>query len=298
MVVRKLSIEDSQMKKGKIVLYANQNVIRTKQKVYDLQSFDYNKESLMKLVKFFRKEELENVFLEVEDYSSEENTVVLLALTLLGNKFYQCGNLFELSFAYAVPLYKDNYLMTFVIENLSDCIKTHNIVFLKSDTLYICQKVERTVYEKISKKNVKTIERNENVVIEEVPFSFDFFAFWEDYDYIRFKEKQSDEFKRFFSKVYNSSKSFRLYRYSIDGKPFAYNVLYFSQNQKIIYDVLFPWIKCNSVYRIGIYSIIKNIQMAAERNWGYSICYGQFEYKDQIWKYLQEDINSKYNCNT
>ena len=253
----------------------------------DLHLFDNKKESIMKIVEFFREETLEKGFFEVEDKFTERDTIALLALTFLGNKFYYSGVLFELSFAYAVPLNKDHYLMEFVLENLNDCLKTHNIVFLKSDTLYLCQKVGLTAYEKISNKNRKTVKRNEKVVIEEVPFSSEFFDFWESYDYTRFGERQSDEFKAFFWKVYNGNSAFRLYQYRIDDRIIAYNVLYFSQNQKVIYDILFPWIKCNSVYRIGIYSVIKNIQMSAERNWGYSICYGQFEYKDQIWKCLQ-----------
>ena len=286
MIISEVDRDNTLLRKNEFAIQVQQKEIRINQEQYDMSSFDFKKENFEQLVEFFRKKNIMDKYFLVEDFASDEDIVVLLALTFCGNKFYYHNDLYELSFAYAVPLNRDIYLMEFAIKYLEDCLKTHNIVFLKCDTLYLCEKVSKIGYEKVSKRNRKTVQNNEQVLIEQVPFSTEFFDFWEEYDYTRFGERQSKEVKDFFWKVYNSSPAFQLYRYSQNGETFAYNVLYFSQNQEVIYDVLLPWKNGNSVYRIGIYSIIKNLQMAVERGWGYSICYGQFAYKDQFWKYL------------
>lgn len=285
-IVKEVDINNIISIKNEIKLIGQQIIISINQEEYDMSNFDFKKESFEKLVNFFRKNKLVDKYLSVDDFDSNESIVVLLALTYLENKFYYNDDLYELSFAYAVPLNRDVYLMEFTIDNLEDCLETNNIVFLECDTLYLCEKVSRIGYERVCKKNKKTIHNNEQIIIEQIPFSTDFFEFWEQYNFIRFGEKQQKKFMEFFLKLYNSSAAFKLYRYCLNGEVFAYNVLYYSQDQEVIYDVLFPWIKNESVYRIGIYSIIKNLQRAVEREWGYSICYGQFEYKDQLWKYL------------
>lgn len=286
MIISEVDRDNILLRKREFAIQVQQKEIKINQEQYDMSSFDFKKENFERLVDFFCEKKAINKYFFVNDFASDEDIVVLLALTFCGNKFYYNDDLYELSFAYAVPLNRDTYLMEFAVQYLEECLKTHNIVFLKSDTLYLCEKVTKIGYDKVCKKNRKTVRNNAQILIEQIPFSSEFFDFWEEYDYTRFGERQSKEFKEFFWKLYSSSPTFQLYRYSQNGEAFAYNVLYFSQNQKVIYDVLFPWENANSVYRIGIFSIIKNLQMAVESGWGYSICYGKFEYKDQIWKYL------------
>ena len=225
--------------------------------------------------------------LEVRNFENNDlDILALLGLTELGCSFIYNAKVFELSFAYAVPLNRDNFLKTYTINNLDACLKNGQIVFLPSDSLYIVDHIEEDAIKLIHRKEKRTIKKNLETIISHANFTQDFFDFWKRYDFNRYGETQTDAFIRFFKNVYSSA-SFELYEYIYDNEIVAYNVCYLSQNQKVIYDVLFPWEKSNNVYRIGIYSMIKNIEKAFSMGWGYSICYGKFDYKDSIFKLLK-----------
>ena len=269
-----------------IIIRLSDKSLYLNEEKYDLSLFGKTKEQFAYLIELLRRKEAENRLFSVDECDSDYGLMILLGLTILNNVFIFNDDYFELSFAYAVPLGRDEFLKKFTMDNLSDCFGTHNIVFLKSDSLYIKAHLDEDGLGRLCKKNKKTILLNKDVAIEQVPFTDRFFQFWEKYDYERFNEVQTESFKNFFKNVYTSTSAFRLYQYSKNGEVFAYNVLYFSENQKIIYDVLLPWLKKKEIFRVGIYSAIYNLKLAADLNWGYSLCYGKFPYKDQIWKYL------------
>ncbi|MEY8330345.1 hypothetical protein AALB81_13630 [Lachnospiraceae bacterium 48-33] len=258
-------------------------------KTYELSVCDINKDICFGLVKFLKQNKVENGNMIIEDYHAEnEELILLLSMTILHNTFMYMNVSYELSFAYAVPLCKDTYLLNFTIDNLDECLKNKQIVFLQSDTLYLYKVINADGYERVCKSQRKTINKNSHTVINQVPFSDTFFNFWKEYDFWRFGENQTIEFQKFFYMVYNSNPAFKLYEYKQDGVIVAYNVCYFSQNQKVIYDVLFPWKNIESTYRVGIYSIIVNLKNAFDMGWGYSICYGVFDYKNKILDKLEE----------
>lgn len=89
----------------------------------------------------------------------------------------------------------------------------------------------------------------------------------------------------FYKFVFKNSQ-FKLYKYEVNGKSVAYNVCYYSEIQRVIYDVAFPWTTYADTYRLGIFSIIVNLKRALDENWGYSLCYGKYDYKNSIMKYL------------
>ena len=130
-IVKEVDINNIISIKNEIKLIGQQIIISINQEEYDMSNFDFKKESFEKLVNFFRKNKLVDKYLSVDDFDSNESIVVLLALTYLENKFYYNDDLYELSFAYAVPLNRDVYLMEFTIDNLEDCLETNNIVFLE-----------------------------------------------------------------------------------------------------------------------------------------------------------------------
>lgn len=224
----------------------------------------------------------------ITEYGKSNNEILLLlALTQMKNRFFIDHEEYELSFAYAVPLNKDSYLMDFVLSNLEYCLKNNQIVLLPSNSLFLYESIDQTAFDAICHKERKTIRRNEHIEIKEADFSEDFFAFWKEYDLVRFNENQSQEFVDFFKTVY-ALKSFKLYAYYSNQRVVAYNVCYFSETQKVLYDVLFPWLPEKSIYRIGIFSVIENLAKALKMDWGYSICYGIFEYKTQLLKGLKD----------
>ena len=227
-----------------------------------------------------------NTNLNVLDFENKDVEILaLLGLTELGCSFILNGKKFELSFAYAVPIQRDPFLKIYTINNLEICLKNHQIVFLPSESLYIVNYVNQKALEQLHWQERRTIGKNRNTEIVSMDFSQDFFSFWKRYVKDRYNEVQSDEFVSFFKHVY-SQKSFKLYAYICKSKIVAYNVCYYSNAQKILYDVLFPWKKNSCAYRIGIYSIIKNLETANMLGWGYSLCYGNFPYKDAIFKHL------------
>lgn len=225
--------------------------------------------------------------LTIIDYKKTKmETMVLLALTKLNNHFVVENEEYELSFAYAVPLNRDLFLLGYVIDNLEYCLDNNQVVLLTSKSLYLYETINLEAFNKILNREKRTIRRNTHVRIQEVSFTDSFFDFWKKYDLARFNEKHSDDFMMFFKKVYDLD-PFKLFAYYSHEKIVAYNVCYYSETQKVIYDVLFPWIFDNSVCRIGIYSIINNLSIAVKMGWGYSICYGIFDYKTQLLKDLK-----------
>ena len=238
---------------------------------------------------FFKQYIKPHSWVFVSDYlPTDVNIIVLYILMLLNCKTILDGKEYELSFAYAVPLNRDNYLKKFVLDNLRFCLKAKQIVFLPAETLYLFNTIPQKGLLRIIHDERRTIRRNVLTSIEEVDFSSDFFDFWKDYDRVRFNEIQSREFQEFFKYAYDTD-FFHLFKYTVDDHLIAYNVCYYSENQKVIYDVLFPWKEYYKAYRIGIYSMIINLQRASKIGWGYSICYGKYKYKNDILDKLLED---------
>ncbi len=270
----------------------NNCIVSEKQLICNSQKYAlavHKNDNLNNLVFFLNKNNFSRCVLKVENYNktSEEN-IVLFALTLLECDFVMEVKSYELSFAYAIPLKADKHLRDFVKNNLGLCLSNHQLVFLPSDTLYLYEMIPEGGLKKILHDERKTIKKNSGTQIKKIPFSNTFFDFWKEYDWLRFGEMQSIDFQNFFKLVYNDE-HFQLYEYSVNDNIVAYNVCYFSDTSKIIYDVLFPWKNLEFVHRIGIYSMLINLQHAFDLGWGYSICYGIYEYKNTILNKLNGD---------
>lgn len=244
---------------------------------------------LYQIFSYIYKKIERNSIIVVDDYvATDTNLIFLYVLTLLKCTIFYKGKEHELSFAYAIPIKRDDLIREFVYENIILCLNNKQIVFLPTDTLYLYNKIPFKGLSRIYKDERKTMKRNASTIIEEVEFSDDFFEFWKEFDKSRFNENHSISFQNFFKYVYPKM-DFRLFKYSINNNLIAYNVCYFSKTEKVIYDVLFPWKNSDDAYRIGIYSMIKNLEKAYQMKWGYSMCYGIYWYKDAVLNKLKED---------
>lgn len=241
---------------------------------------------LDELINFFENFEVTDNKLDIVDVKSEPKaTELLFALTCLKNSFYIAGVLYDLTFAAAVSIKDDIFIM--------DCIKKYPYEYLYSGQVYIMPHSDLYLYKKISIKSYfkvcnrerKTIDKNKKVIIREVSFSEEFFEFWKAYYRERFQIIVNEEYLSFYKFVFKNSQ-FKLYKYEVNGKSVAYNVCYYSEIQRVIYDVAFPWTTHADTYRLGIFSIIVNLKRALDENWGYSLCYGKYDYKNSIMKYL------------
>ena len=241
---------------------------------------------LDELINFFENFEVTDNKLDIVDVKSEPKaTELLFALTCLKNSFYIAGVLYDLTFAAAVSIKDDIFIM--------DCIKKYPYEYLYSGQVYIMPHSDLYLYKKISIKSYfkvcnrerKTIDKNKKVIIREVSFSEEFFEFWKAYYRERFQIIVNEEYLSFYKFVFKNSQ-FKLYKYEVNGKSVAYNVCYYSEIQRVIYDVAFPWTTYADTYRLGIFSIIVNLKRALDENWGYSLCYGKYDYKNSIMKYL------------
>ena len=241
---------------------------------------------LNKLISFFKDIGLVNSNLDIVDIKYEPKaTEILFALTCLNNSFYISKNLYDLTFAAAVPIKSDAYIMNCIKYHPYEYLSSGQIYIMLHSDLYLSDKVSLESYFKICHKERKTIRKNKRVNIQEVLFSDEFFKFWKIFYLKRFQLNVDEKYISFYKRVFNNPK-FKLYKYTIEEKIVAYNVCYFSETQKIIYDIAFPWIKCKDIYRIGIFSIIVNLTRALNMRWGYSLCYGKYDYKDSIMQYL------------
>lgn len=241
---------------------------------------------LDKLIIFFKDIGLVNIKLNIADIKYEPKaTEVLFALTCLNNSFYITGELYDLTFAAAVPIGNDAFIMNCIKYHLHEYLCSGQVYTMLHSDLYLKKKISLESYLKISDKERKTIAKNKKVNIREVLFSEEFFEFWKTYYKERFQVIVDEKYLSFYKFVFKNSQ-FKLYQYDVNRKIVAYNVCYFSETQKIIYDIAFPWIVYENTYRIGIFSIIVNLARALNKGWGYSLCYGKYDYKDSIMKYF------------
>lgn len=241
---------------------------------------------LDELIVFFKDIGLINIKLDIDDIKYEPKaTEVLFALTCLNNSFYIAGELYDLTFAAAVPIGNDAFIMDSIKHHLHEYLCSGQVYIMLHSDLYLKEKISLEPYLKICNKERKTIAKNKKVNIREVLFSESFFAFWKMYYRKRFEVSVDEKYLSFYKFVFENLQ-FKLYQYDVNRKIVAYNVCYFSETQKIIYDIAFPWILYGNTYRIGIFSIIVNLTRALKKGWGYSLCYGKYNYKDSIMKYL------------
>lgn len=257
---------------------------------FDGHKFMVGSYNLQMIVALFKELKVVHLRLNVLDIKhSNFDIEILLALTLLSNSFIWNDEEYELSFAYVVPISKDMQVRNYILGNLEECLLSGQIVFLPKSSFYLFKNINKNDLQRILKRERKTIQKNQDTKIKEVESWSDFFPFWREYQNKRFGQDISEFYIKFFKKIY-ISQSYKLYQYEIDNNIIAYNVCYYSDDQRVIYDVLFPWKKDSNVYRIGIYSIIMNMKHAFEIGWGYSLCYGIYQYKNSIMKHIKKDI--------
>lgn len=269
-----------------IMFIVNKKEIKFENIYLNFEKYSYQK-IYKRLIKIFQEKQYSAEVLFIEDYEATFiDIILLLVLTKLNKKFIYNNENYELSFTYAIPLYKEHVLFDFVIKNLSLCIKNRQIVFLPHNSLYLYKKINEIHLNKIFKDEKRTLLKNKDIKIIKTKFNKDFFDFWKNYDKTRFGENQSNDFQKFFKILYNKF-NFHLYKYVLDNDIIAYNVCYLSNEQKVIYDVLFPWINSKKVYRVGIFSMLYNLKQAFHMDWGYSICYGIYDYKNKILNKLE-----------
>lgn len=275
-----------------ITEYKNSDVICVNEGTVQIhntsETINYGTDAVNKIKNWFIEAGIVNQRMYVADFeqNSDANIIVLFVLTLLNNTFIYNEKVYELTFAYAVPLNKERYLCDLTLSIFEKCIRNGQLVFLPADTLCIQKKISKEKYLGLCHFERKTISRNEKTSVKEVPFTDDFFEYWKNYELRRFGEIQEKSIRDFFMKVY-SDLHFKLYKYSLNEETVAYNVCYYSDEQKVLYDVLFPWDDKMNVYRIGIFSILVNVKRALDLKWGYSLCYGIFDYKTEILKRLE-----------
>ncbi len=137
--------------------------------------------------------------LDIVDVKSEPKaTELLFALTCLKNSFYIARVLYDLTFAAAVSIKDDIFIM--------DCIKKYPYEYLYSGQVYIMPYSDLHLYNKISIKSYfkvcnrerKTIDKNKKVIIREACFSEEFFEFWEAYYRERFQIIVNEEYLSFY----------------------------------------------------------------------------------------------------
>lgn len=241
---------------------------------------------LDELIAVFKNIGLVNIKLDIFDIKYEPKaTEILFALTCLNNSFYIGGELYDLTFAAAVPIGNDIFIMNCIKYYPQEYLGSGQVYVMLHSDLYLNEKISLKSYLNACNKERKTIAKNKRVNIREVLFSEEFFEFWKVYYKERFQITIDEKYLSFYRFVFKNSQ-FKLYQYEVERKIVAYNVCYFSETQKIIYDITFPWIMCKDTYRIGIFSVIVNLTRALNKGWGYSLCYGKYDYKDSIMKYF------------
>ena len=275
--------------KNEIVCTLINNVFRFQRNCFSLQDLN-NIEIYDTLLNCLEEYQYLDKTYIVENYECQDNQIILLLiLTKLNNVLIFKNEIYDLNLSYALPLNKEKKVLQFVIKNLDLCLQNKQIVFLPNSSLYSYSKVNFDELNSIYISEKRTIKKNKDVHIYETIFSEKFFEFWKEFDENRFNEIQTIEFRNFFKFLYNVL-DFKIYKYVIDQTTIAYNVCYFSEENKIIYDVLFPWVYDKKTFRIGIFAIIKNLEKCSEMQWGYSLCYGKFPYKDKILNKLEKSL--------
>jgi hypothetical protein len=67
-----------------------------------------------------------------------------------------------------------------------------------------------------------------------------------------------------------------------DGEIIARSAVMLHERSRTLFDLMAVWWPRHAHLRPGIYSAVHNLQDAQERGLRFSLCYGQFPYKDHV----------------
>lgn len=230
-----------------------------------------------------------NQDIEIHEYSGREYELRFLFECACNNiKIKFKGEPWDLVLAYAIKINCSPTIQEFIRRNWSECIRTKNLVLLKADSLNIIKREDINVssINRMVRAEKRTLLRNRSTNIERVEFCDEFWEFWESYNLKRFGSRLTEESLFFFHMFYGTNEKIRLYRYSMDGNTTAYNVLFVDDHDRTVHDMLFLWSMDFSRLRLGVFSIIRNFELAFNLGYSYSLCYGNFEYKRDIMRWF------------
>lgn len=214
------------------------------------------------------------------------------ALALLINNYFSkvYDNSFmesyDLTFCYAFPLYEQTTIKSKIIKNLDIINKVKFLVYQNTNE-YMLYKVigkdkelhnllfhYRNIMKKCNCINVKKSYKIENI-----------FNNWKDFYMNRFGKKYTEDEVNAFLCILNEE-DYYINDYYVDDYIVCSNLIYHDNVHKIIYDILAPWDLSYKKMSLGIYSILFTVKQAVNFKCDYSLCYGNLEYKNELFKHF------------
>lgn len=227
------------------------------------------------------------------------NTNAYAVLSLILNKYYQYiespdGELYDLTFGYAFPLFHKNKIHEYIFSDISVYTKHKLLVYQqrKALTSYVVAGRQEALtdffihnkrrWKKCSDIWVKRDENVEHIFTQ-------WFSFYQD----RFDRTYlEEEIKAFSSAVCCNSADTYLNKFYLGHRLVAANLVFHDRKERVFYDILAPWDTKLSSYGLGIYTIMFTVRQAFENNSDYSLCYGRIPYKMQL---MNPFFKEKYN---
>lgn len=137
--------------------------------------------------------------------------------------------------------------------------------------------------EDVPRRHRRLLRQHEDTTVREHADYSDFLAHWSTFTQRRYGNSPTSEEQTALGAILAMSRC-TVREFTSSGDVIARSVVCVHDPSRTLFDLMATWEPRHASRRPGIYSAVHNLIDAANRKYRYSMCYGQFAYKDEILK--------------
>jgi len=183
---------------------------------------------------------------------------------------------------HAIPLHVTTSIIDFVIEHFDGMLYHNQIgLFLKNKNNHV-EVITNTNVGCMHRKYKKVLKKNQKTQLTATTDLMACLEYYKKYCSIRFSSEVNNNLLELLYQFYSADNSIKIYSIAVDDQIVGYSVILLDDDNRVLYDMLCPWDMSQKEYNLGKWVAIKNIELAYQKKYAYSLCYGRFPYKDEI----------------
>lgn len=186
----------------------------------------------------------------------------------------------DIVFDHAVPLAFTPKLYDQAINHINLLVTTGNLMILSRKQFLI---VDPSLMKKneILYRHRRLLRKNIDTKVTHLDNFDELLKHWKDFVVKRFNYIPDDEGLLMLKSIFNTQET-NIVVYMDKEEYVSSNLRYIESTNKIIFDVIAPWSYQYSKLSPGLYSAVKNLLLAKDMGYRYSLCYGRYAYKNTI----------------
>jgi hypothetical protein len=210
--------------------------------------------------------------------ASDGDALLLLALSSRWPEFAADGSPHHLTLAYALPLALDIAWREWADHHSSDLVRGRQLVTVPAANLVAVEPAAD-----LERRHRRLLRQHAvaGTAVHECGDHAAFLSHWSAFSQRRYEGAPTRDEQEALGAVLTMSDC-TVREFISHGEVIARSVVCRHDPSRTIFDLMATWEPQHAQYRPGIYSGVHNILDAARQGYRYSLCYGQFAYKDDI----------------